>query len=45
MIRNTGDLWGSWGLPQILTGLSDDDLATWPGELADQERERSKVIC
>lgn len=27
-------------LPQILAALPDDELASWPGELADQERER-----
>ena len=27
-------------LPQILAGLTDDELARWPGEMADQERER-----
>src|SRR6218665_694923 len=25
-------------LPQILAGLTDDELATWPGDLADAER-------
>jgi DNA invertase Pin-like site-specific DNA recombinase len=31
-------------LPQILATLSDDKLASWPGELADQERERRHKI-
>jgi len=30
-------------LPQILAALPDDELASWPGELADQERERRRV--
>jgi len=30
-------------LPQILAGLPDDELASWSGELADQERERRRV--
>ncbi len=29
-------------LPQILAALPDDELASWPGELADQERERRR---
>ncbi|HBO2184660.1 TPA: recombinase family protein [Pseudomonas aeruginosa] len=31
-------------LPQILAALPDDELASWPGELADQERERRRKI-
>ncbi|MHB1572862.1 MAG: hypothetical protein ACYCTC_02815 [Acidithiobacillus ferrooxidans] len=27
-------------LPQILAGLTDDELARWPGDLVDAERER-----
>ncbi|MCO1994717.1 hypothetical protein FA420_04330 [Pseudomonas aeruginosa] len=27
-------------LPQILAGLTDDELARWPGDLADAEREK-----
>ena len=27
-------------LPQILAALTDDELARWPGEMADQEQER-----
>ena len=27
-------------LPAILAGLTDEELAMWPGELADQERAR-----
>lgn len=27
-------------LVEILAGFTDDELATWPGELAGQERER-----
>jgi hypothetical protein len=27
-------------LAEILAGLADDELAAWPGQLADQERER-----
>lgn len=30
-------------LPQILAGLSDDDLAKWHDELADQERENRRI--
>ena len=31
-------------LPQILAGLTDDELATWPGELADAERARRRKL-
>jgi len=27
-------------LPQILSGLTDDELARWPGDLAAAEREK-----
>lgn len=27
-------------LPQILSGLTDDELARWPGDFADAEREK-----
>ncbi|QNP48672.1 hypothetical protein [Diaphorobacter aerolatus] len=29
-------------LQQILAGLTNDELARWPGELADAERERRR---
>lgn len=29
-------------LPQILAGLTDDELARWPGDLADTESERRR---
>ena len=29
-------------LPQILAGLTDDELARWPGDLADAEREKRR---
>ncbi|MDH1303049.1 hypothetical protein [Achromobacter sp. GD03932] len=29
-------------LPQILAGLSDDELARWPGDLTDAEREKRR---
>lgn len=29
-------------LPQILAGLTDDELARWPGDLADAESERRR---
>ncbi|EBG3541952.1 hypothetical protein FIV60_23145 [Salmonella enterica] len=29
-------------LPEVLASLSDDELAAWPGALADQERTRRK---
>ena len=29
-------------LPQILAGLTDDELAGWPGDLADAEREKRR---
>lgn len=31
-------------LAEILAGLTEDELATWPGELADQARERRAVF-
>ena len=31
-------------LPQILAGLTDDELATWPGDLADAERARRRKL-
>lgn len=45
-MRATGHVFGPPGharttsLPAILAGLTDEELATWPGELADQERAR-----
>lgn len=32
-------------LPQILAALTDDELAAWPGELADQEREKRNLVA
>lgn len=29
-------------LPQILAGLTDDELARWPGDLAHAEREKRR---
>lgn len=29
-------------LPQILAGLTNDELAGWPGDLADAEREKRR---
>lgn len=29
-------------LPQILAGLTADELARWPGDLADAEREKRR---
>lgn len=29
-------------LPQILAGLTDDELARWPGDLADAERKKRR---
>lgn len=29
-------------LPQILAGLTDDELTRWPGDLADAEREKRR---
>lgn len=29
-------------LPQILEGLNDEELAKWPGDLADAEREKRR---
>lgn len=29
-------------LPQILAGLPDDELARWPGDIADVEREKRR---
>lgn len=29
-------------LPQILAGITDDELARWPGDLADAEREKRR---
>ncbi|WP_313303503.1 hypothetical protein [Diaphorobacter sp.] len=29
-------------LPQILEGLNDEELARWPGDLADAEREKRR---
>lgn len=29
-------------LPQILAGLTNDELARWPGDLADAEREKRR---
>jgi len=29
-------------LPQILAGLNDEELARWPGDLADAEREKRR---
>ncbi|HDT5863657.1 TPA: hypothetical protein ACJ51G_005401 [Aeromonas hydrophila subsp. hydrophila] len=31
-------------LPQILAALTDDELATWPGDLADAERARRRKL-
>lgn len=31
-------------LPAILAGLTVEDLATWPGDLADQERARRHML-
>ncbi|HDF7255830.1 TPA: hypothetical protein PEQ97_004636 [Enterobacter hormaechei] len=30
-------------LPEILAGLTDDELATWPGDLAAEETERRRL--
>jgi len=32
----------SLNLPQILEGLTDDELARWPGDLVDAEREERR---
>ncbi|MEJ3959848.1 hypothetical protein WGP40_05815 [Brachymonas sp. G13] len=42
----SGDLpippYRTMNLPQILAGLADGELARWPGDIADAERERRR---